>query len=136
VFFYLLRSPCRGYCPSYTVLVHEDGMIEYEGDRCVGTKGHQTAKVSPARVSALARRFQGAGYLDFEYTYFLGGRPDSVQVNSAFRWKSRRRLVNHYHSAKAPKALVRLEDAIDGLALTQRWVPCKSSKDGVCYDCR
>ena len=134
--FYLQRGACRGYCPSYTVMVHDDGRVEYQGKSCVGTTGAQESQVSPAKVRKVAARFRSAGSLDFQEEYLLGGHPDSVEVTTALSFQGERRAVRHYHSAKAPAALTRLEASIDKLANTRQWVACRKSKDGACYDCR
>ena len=52
----LSRTPCRGNCPAYTVRLHGDGRVEFEGWRgvCAG-------QPAPAPIDArLARRLLGA----------------------------------------------------------------------------
>ena len=35
----LERTPCYGYCPSYSVEITRSGQVRYEGRDCVLTKG-------------------------------------------------------------------------------------------------
>jgi len=81
------------------------------------------------------QRFVSEDYFDLDARYAEGGHPDAVEVSTGLRWQGRRHVVRHDHSAKAPAALIELENAIDRLANSQRWVEC-ATPDGICFDCR
>ena len=48
----LERQPCFGFCPVYTLTIHGDGQVEYDGLNHVEVTGPQTAAIDPAAVSS------------------------------------------------------------------------------------
>jgi hypothetical protein len=51
-----------GSCPAYTVTVHGDGKVEYEGWFFVAVSGHHQAQVSPQAVRTLFDAFFKADF--------------------------------------------------------------------------
>lgn len=50
----LSRSPCFGKCPVYSVTVHADGRVEYDGDRWVSATGKHRGQTSKEALEKLA----------------------------------------------------------------------------------
>jgi hypothetical protein len=53
----LVRTPCFGLCPDYSVSIFGDGTVLYEGRRFVKNKGERHGRVSIDAVRLLANRF-------------------------------------------------------------------------------
>ena len=53
----LERTPCYGTCPAYTVTVHADGRVEWEGGAWVDEPGPAQGHAGPDAVAALFRLF-------------------------------------------------------------------------------
>ena len=115
----LQRTACFGACPDYTVRITGDGRVSYEGRRFVRVKGRRTVRISPAAVAALVEEFQRTHYFDLkdEYTARITDMPTtttSIRIGSRFK-----RVVDYYG---APPELTALENRIDEVAGSRRWV--------------
>ena len=58
----LSRSGCYGTCPSYSVVIHGDGKIEFHGGRYVSIPGDHQARIAPEAAARLLGRFRAAGF--------------------------------------------------------------------------
>ena len=119
----LERGPCFGRCPEYTVTVYGSGRVEFDGKRYVCAKGHHTAKASPSEVRRLVAQMLATGYFDLDWTAGPLATNAST-VTSSLRHGGRTRQIEHYlGDAGAPRLLRTLEDRIDVVAGTWRWLP-------------
>lgn len=118
----LQRDVCYGSCPVYSVRVYEDGTVIYRGDWHVRVRGGRKARLSPADLDALRRAFRRAKFLAMNYRC----RFDATDASTArlfFTDGAKARLISHYHGCTGdPPALKILEDDIDRLVGTNRWV--------------
>ena len=134
----LHRSMCLGMCPEYTLKLWGSGRVEYDGKAWVCEYGLRTALADPGKVSHLVRAMVATGY--FGYSWQKGAYwTDSPTVTTSLRHDGRRYEVAHYHGDEgAPQWLRSMEDEIDRVAGTQRWlagrgvdwVPRCASPDG------
>lgn len=58
----LERTVCFGACPDYTVTIHGDGTVVYEGRNFVAVEGVQTAHISEEKVQKLVDEFYLIGF--------------------------------------------------------------------------
>lgn len=65
----LSRSGCYGTCPSYSVVIHGDGKIEFHGGRYVSIPGDHQARIAPEAAARLLERFRAAGFFEFKANY-------------------------------------------------------------------
>ena len=124
----LYRSPCFSGCPVYSVSVTPDGVVTYRGTDNVRRLGIERARVSPARVEALLRELEGAGYFLLADRYRpsepVCGRyvPDLPTVITTLRVGRRLQQVEHDHGCGgAPMSLRVMESRIDEALGTARW---------------
>jgi hypothetical protein len=127
VLVHMVRTECFGSCAAYTITIHGDGRVEYEGKSNVKTKGKQEGRIEPAAVKALMAEFAKAKYLALPEEYSEGkcscrrctDMPTAVTELNAPGAKHR---VSHYYGcACAPKELFALESAIDKAANSEQW---------------
>jgi hypothetical protein len=115
----LYRGACLGRCPEYQVEVYPDGEVIFRGKRNVATVGEARGRLSEEQLAQLARLFELANFGAFEGRYENLDTSDLPLVIVAYRG----RLVRHAHGdSGAPVELTRLEDALDELLGTSRWV--------------
>lgn len=131
----LERTVCYGVCPSYVVTLQGDGTVLYEGRQFVKTKGKKTDKVSPSDVAALLAKLDRAGFdklhVDDKCTMISTDHPT---VTITVVRDGHKHVVEHYTgNSCAPKVLTSLEDAIDAVAGTDRWVPCGVGSAKYCH---
>ncbi len=118
----LSRTGCFGTCPSYKVSITNEHIV-FEGRGFVVASGRHTAAVDADSVRKLARRFIAADFysLDASYTALVTDNPTytlSISVDG------RTKQVTDYVGSWVgmPAVITELEDAVDGLAQTERWI--------------
>lgn len=55
---------CAGDCPTYTLVVHGDGLVEWYGREHVRTKGLRTARIVESKVAELRREIEIARFFE------------------------------------------------------------------------
>jgi hypothetical protein len=119
----LLRSACYGPCPIYSVVIHDDGKIEFHGKAHVAIPGDHQAQIAPEAAAQLLERFRAAEFFDFKDKYVA-----DVTDNPAYRLElaigQKKKTVTDYLGTWVgmPTIVTELEDAVDETAGTDRWV--------------
>jgi hypothetical protein len=120
------RSACYGLCPAYAVELGADGAVGYEGKAFVSVRGHASSHVSHASASALESRFEQAGFFRLEWRDPCDAvSTDSPTTTLTFVHAGRKRTISDYRgNGCMPKVLRELEDEVDRVLGTARWVAC------------
>jgi ankyrin repeat protein len=118
----LRRTGCFGSCPSYIVTVGSDGII-FDGDGFVAASGKHTAQVDADEVRKLAKRFVGVDFYSMDGKYEasvtdIPGYALSVEIDG--RKKEVFDIGGEW--AGMPAVISELEEAVDVLARSERWV--------------
>lgn len=124
----LRRTACLGYCPVYSLEIFEDGFIRYFGTEFVEYKGERRAVIRRDAVENLVALFLHADYFALKDNYETYRAPDGTlwhvtdlpTAYTSLRIGRRKKSVRDY--AFAPKRLTDLEDEIDKVVNTQRWI--------------
>jgi hypothetical protein len=118
----LQRESCYGHCPVYSVRVYEDGTAIYRGEWHVFIRGGRKVHLSSADLDALRRAFRSADFLGLKYRCRFEHTDDST-ARIFFSEGGKARLISHYHGcADVPPDLTKLEDEIDRIVGTIKWV--------------
>ncbi|HSJ08565.1 MAG TPA: DUF6438 domain-containing protein [Longimicrobiales bacterium] len=125
----LQRLPCFGTCPVYTVVITGDGTVTFTGQQHVQTMGTATARIEPSAVAALVKELEDGGYFTFADRYEMDApacgmyHTDAPRANTTVTTTARTKTILHdFGCGGAPTALRGLEDAIDRVAGTARWI--------------
>lgn len=127
----LERTPCFGSCPSYKVQIFADGRVVYEGKRFVKRKGKAQGRITKTAVQQLVGEFNSLNYVSLEDEYNPGGPScpegwtDYPSAITSLQWKGKKKTIRHYHGCRGAKVLdqlTALENKIDQVANTKRWV--------------
>jgi hypothetical protein len=125
----LERTPCFGTCPVYEVSIFRDGTVRFLGKQHVKQQGAATATVSPAAVDSLVAELESAGYFDFADDYVMDApacgmyATDSPTVITSLAAEGRTKRIRHdYGCSGAPPELRNLEQRIDEVAGSSRWI--------------
>lgn len=120
----LERTMCFGTCPVYTVTVYGDGKVIFEGQKYVKVTGRRTARISPQQVRQLIAEFDKAHYFALQDRYYApNSRTDFPSAITSITIGARTKTVDHYlGDSSAPPALTNLEDKIDAIVNTKRWI--------------
>ena len=118
----LQRTECFGTCPAYSVTVSTDGIV-FDGRRYVLAFGRHTDSVNADEVRKLAKRFVDADFYSMDAVYKAGVTDLSDSVIS-ITIDGQTKEVNDYVGGWVgmPGVIGDLENAIDTLARTERWI--------------
>lgn len=123
----LERTGCFGFCPTYEVTIHADGLVEYRGHEHVDVVGEEISRVAPELLPALLTALAALDYFALEpkYEYKVDDEGNRMTITdqpwriTTLRAGGREHRVENYFGG--PDALRDLEDQIDQLADTKRW---------------
>jgi Domain of unknown function (DUF6438) len=126
----LERTACYGWCPVYTLTVYRDGAVEYQGTNFVKVKGKATDRLSPDQLAALDKLFTDNHYFALEDAYEHYEMTDQPGATTSYRAGDRSKTIRHYHGdSHAPPALRDVEDGIDRIVHTERWIGTRAERD-------
>jgi len=119
----LSRSGCYGTCPSYSVVIHGDGKIEFHGGRYVSIPGDHQARIAPEAAARLLERFRAAGFFEFKANY-VASVTDNPTYCLELAVGAKRKTITDYVGTWVgmPTLVSELEDAVDETAGADRWV--------------
>jgi hypothetical protein len=132
----LQRNPCFGTCPFYDVTLYGTGVVIYNGEHFVTEVGERRDEVNPWDLLELFQYAVEVGFFEMQadyefktnisiddnlfvkdYPYTYEDLPSSqVTIDTGKQLKS---VLNYLG---APKRLITLENKIEKLANTKRWV--------------
>jgi len=118
----LERTECYGTCPAYTVTVGTERIV-FDGRRYVAATGRHTAKVDADEVRELAKKFIAADFYSMDPVY-LAMVTDHPTYVLAISIDGQKKEVKDYVGTRVgmPEVIADLEDDVDALAHTERWV--------------
>jgi Domain of unknown function (DUF6438) len=118
----LSRSMCYGRCPVYRVSVSTKRIV-FDGDAFVAAKGRHTDTVDPDAVRALAKKFVAADFYSMRNEYRASVTDNSTYTVSIAIDGHKKQIVDYVGQwIGMPAVIVELEDDVDALAHTERWV--------------
>lgn len=136
----LERSACYGSCPDYRASVSGNGRVRFstreqhfpgtaaeifrahEGLGVLWPGSHE-ARIDPREVAALVARFRAAHFMGLKSEYFYGATDAPTYALTLRVGRTTKRVIDYIGSeAGMPRSVTALEDAVDSLAETQRWV--------------
>jgi len=127
----LERTPCFGTCPFYKLAIYEDGRVEYEGEDHVKHKGKAEGRITKAELEELIREFERIDYLNLADNYTSESKncpqtwTDHPSAVTSLNWQGKKKKIVHYHGCQGSnvlKQLTALEDKIDQVVNTKRWI--------------
>jgi hypothetical protein len=119
----LVRGVCFGFCPAYTVTISGAGEVRYEGRSFVNVTGVQTATVPREDVARLVARFDEIGFDQLRDAYRANVTDLPTYEVSITRNGHTKTVVDYGGpGAGMPRSVRELQDEIDRVAGTARWV--------------
>ena len=118
----LARSGCFGSCPSYKVAVSTDGVV-FDGNGYAVASGRHTDAINAKQVRTLAKKFLTADFYSMDASYAasvtdMPGYRLSIAIDG--RIKEVADYVGSWEGM--PAIITELEDEVDTLARTDRWI--------------
>jgi hypothetical protein len=124
----LKRTACFGACPIYSVTIHGDGTVDYEGIRFVKVEGKRSYKISKKSVRDLVNEFYRINYFSFDDEYVSIKNPDGTETtvtdlpscDTSITIGGKTKSVHNY--VGGPKSLETLERKIDWVSGVAKYV--------------
>jgi hypothetical protein len=118
----LERSGCYGTCPEYSVEVTTDAIV-FVGQEYVAASGKHTDRVDADGVRKLAKKFIDADFYSMDEGYLASVTDLSSYMLSIEIDGQKKKVLDYVGPWVGMPAIIRdLEDDVDKLARTQRWV--------------
>ncbi|HEY8140940.1 MAG TPA: DUF6438 domain-containing protein [Nitrososphaera sp.] len=113
------RTPCFGTCPSYSLTIHGNRTVRYEGFAFVAVTGVRTDQISDEKIRELVQEFYRIGYFSLEDRY-EDPSTDLPSTTTSIAVEGMKKSVYRY--GFGPENLIQLENKIDELAGTEKWI--------------
>jgi ankyrin repeat protein len=118
----LQRTGCYGTCPSYTVTVGTDGMV-FEGGGFIVAPGRHRDTIDQDEVRKLAENFVAADFYSMDATYSASVTDNPTYFISIAIDGHTKKVTDYVGSWEGmPAVVTKLEEEVDALAGTQRWI--------------
>jgi len=119
----LQRTRCFGVCPVYNLTIMGDGRVIYKGEDFVKVKGKRVSRIDNDKIKKLAQAFKEADYSSLKSNYENFTATDMPYAITSITINGEIKKVKHYHGDfSAPKKLTKLEDRIDKIVGTSKWL--------------
>lgn len=119
VVIHMERAPCFGTCPVYSVTIHGNGEVVYQGERFVAVTGEQRRQIPEEKVRELLAKIEEVGFFEMKDRY-EGEISDLPSTTTTVTIGEREKSVYDYY--EPPAGLLELEAKIDEIAGTQEWI--------------
>jgi len=119
----MMRVPCFGECPIYSLVIYSDGTVYYEGYAHVRTVGKASKRLRPDQVLRLVREIRNSGIFDKNAGCCRSRIKDVAFVNIEITLNGAASLAFYPldSSNVIPPELRHLECVIDQVTNSEQW---------------
>ena len=117
----LERGACNGSCAEYSVVIYNDGLVEYIGMQHVATRGVAHVHLSARELGELHQLFASANYFALGGSYERDHCNDAPLVRTSYQYGGKQKDIGHCSGPDVPRALTELEAALARLVRIERW---------------
>jgi Domain of unknown function (DUF6438) len=124
----LERTSCLGSCPDYTVTIHGDGSVRYEGRAYVQTRGLRTRTIPHSTVQKLIQKLSKERFFQWKEEKMVCVDFPEVNITASLNGQEKHVL----EGCNSPGQVLSLAAEIDKLSGAKGWVgTCKA--DSHCW---
>ena len=106
--------------PSYSLIIYGNGTVIYEGEINVHVTGKQVSQISQEKVKELVDEFYRIDYFSLNDSYTIPVM-DLTRTTTSITINGKTKSVYNYGN-EAPRKLVELENKIDEITNSSKWV--------------
>ncbi len=119
----LQRTPCFGTCPAYMMTVNAKGEVNFFGQDHVEAKGQNKGRIGEEKIRQLIGEFKQADFFNLADNYTSKNcLTDNPTVRTTLLINGKTKKIEHDRGCEAPPGLTGLEDKIDEIVGTQKWI--------------
>lgn len=106
----LYKSPCKGTCEEFTMIMYADGTVYYTGRFNAEVQGKHTVKLTPGKSESLFKEFKEVNFASFQDKYD-DERIMDIQ-NTYLTYKGKKIEIRYIHNApeKLKALLAKVEE--------------------------
>ncbi len=130
------RTACLGHCPVYELNIKPDGKVIFEGIQDTKVKGKTESNLSKEKTNQLISEIENAGFFLLKDFYDKGSgncptiATDNPTVTLSIKFNEKGKVITHYLGCIEeplkmeifPQKLYNLENKIDQIVETKRWI--------------
>lgn len=117
------RTPCYGFCSTYTLRLFSDGRVEYRGQASVKFVGVRRGRLAPYFFTQLARAAVGIGFFELQERYACRVT-DNPTIYVEVARRGQRKIIQHYAPDwTGPQSLRLFEESVDAVQKYIDWSP-------------
>jgi hypothetical protein len=119
----LSRTVCGGTCPAYSVTIRGDGSVHFSGQWYVLIPGEHDVHITSAAVKELVSQFEKSRFFAANDKY-IATISDGSTYTLTLTVAGKTKTVKDYEGEQAgmPLCITDLENAVDAVAGTERWI--------------
>ena len=119
----LKRTVCFGECPAYSVEIHGDGSVTFDGGSFALISGVHHETISKNAVANLVNEFRRADYFSLKDKY-VTNVTDSPTYTTSIEFDGNKKQVIDYVGEQSgmPEVVGAVEESIDEAVGTQKWL--------------
>ena len=129
----LIRSG-KGISPDYSLTIYGYGKVLFEGKENVKTIGEVKEKIEDNKISMLLAEFKIIDFFSLNDTYPVDNSEDrpyttvSISITDENDKVIEKKVIHYHGDKKVPRKLIDLEDKIDDIVGTDKWIKGKKEK--------
>ena len=117
------HGTANGLFPVYSLTIHGNGSVIYNGIKNVETSGVQTYQISKDKAREIVNGFINIYYFALKDKYYDPSNASTLPVvTTSINIDGKTKTIIDDHSSYTPPALRALEDKIDQLANSEKWI--------------
>jgi hypothetical protein len=113
------RTSCVGTCPSYEILVSQNGYVSYNGMAFIEPEGKHYSRISKEDVLGLTILSERFGYSGLEEAYWQPITDVPITYTTVLFEGNRKSILNQ---SEAPQNLIDFEKELDAKLLKLDWI--------------
>ncbi|MEO6882854.1 MAG: DUF6438 domain-containing protein [Bacteroidia bacterium] len=122
---WMSKTPCFGTCPVYTIDIHANGKVFFDGTQNVSKIGKFQKQLTKQLVDSLTNIFENAPFWDFKDNY-SAMMTDIPTTYIRFVHNGKDKKIRDYYNA--PQSLRILEKMIQQIANSDDWTKIEAKK--------
>jgi hypothetical protein len=112
------KGPCFGQCPVFTLVIYQNGIAAYKGERFTDRMGLYVKRLPENQFRQIAQEFRQANLWQYQDVY-RGQIPDLQTVTITYYEENKSKSVMGKDGR--PDAVLKLEEMLDEIADSQGW---------------
>lgn len=129
----MTRTMCFGQCPAYTVAIHADGRVDWQGDQYVSLKGAAHSTIPGDQLAAISAELDRIAFFSLDahgnppskgcspgHTCVIVSCTDTSHTTIEVSRGTQHHTIDNAHCTDLP--VDHLEIVIDKAANTERWI--------------